>query len=177
MNVTLARLKVDEYPFFLKLYEYSFPEEERRPYSSPEELDSFLKAHPDFNIYGIYSDSGIVGFISVWKMDGWIYGEHLATIPELRGSGLGAATLEQIKRLAEQEDGMLLEVELPDNEMARRRIDYYIRQGFILHPDFRYFQPPYFPGAPEVEMLIMTYGGLTPSDDIIKKLRSKVYEA
>ena len=61
------------------------------------------------------------------------------------------------KNAAERE--RLLEVEMPTEEMSKRRIGFYERLGFVLDHHV-YFQPPYRKGEAFLEMRLMTHGEL-----------------
>ena len=54
---------------------------------------------------------------------------------------------------------VVLEVEMPTEEMSKRRIGFYERLGYVLD-DHVYFQPPYRQGEPLLEMRLMTYGAI-----------------
>ena len=57
---------------------------------------------------------------------------------------------------------LVLEVEMPDNELAQRRIGFYQRQGFQLWDECPYEQPPYHPEDESLPMYLMVHGPLTP---------------
>ena len=61
--------------------------------------------------------------------------------------------------LALHEDPVVLEVEMPTEEMSRRRIGFYERLGFVLDCHV-YFQPPYRKGEAFLEMRLMAHGEL-----------------
>ena len=60
------------------------------------------------------------------------------------------------KILKESNKEIFLEVELPQADIAKRRITFYERLGFKLN-EYRYIQPPYAPDKKPVDMLIMAY--------------------
>ena len=70
-------------------------------------------------------------------------------------------------------------MERPVEEMAKRRIGFYQRQGFVLwKKDYR--QPPYKPGDHFLPMYLMVHGNLDPEkdyEDIKHKLHTVVYGA
>lgn len=59
---------------------------------------------------------------------------------------------------------IILEVEMPEEEMAIRRINFYKRQGFTLW-EKPYMQPPYKSGDDYLPMLLMAYGDLECDKD------------
>lgn len=129
-------------PEIEKLYLQAFPPEERRTWNPrPKGL----------HLYRIMSEAGeFLGFITTWQLPEEItYIEHFAILPRLRGQGIGSEVLGQLC------GNILLEVELPENSEARRRIDLYSRHGFHAATDISYEQPPYSPSLPAVPMLIL----------------------
>ena len=58
------------------------------------------------------------------------YGEHFAVDPDERGGGYGGKALRLL--CEELQTPVVLEVELPFDEMSRRRIGFYQRSGFTL---------------------------------------------
>ena len=72
---------------------------------------------------------------------------------------------------------IVLEVEMPLEEMAQRRINFYKRQGFVLW-EKEYQQPPYKNGDPFLPMYLMVYGSLQCKQDfdtVKKKIHKEVY--
>ena len=52
-----------------------------------------------------------------------------------------------------------LEAELPETELAARRIGFYERHGFTVNADYAYFQPALAPGGSPLPMHLLTTGG------------------
>ena len=152
-----------DYPEFLRLYTDSFPEEERRPYADTADLANFILSNGDrFHILAAREADRFVGFITYWQFPDYIYGEHFAIIPEMRGRNIGAHMMRHL--LDNVSHNMILEVELPETEIARRRIGFYERLGFTPHPEIPYIQPPYSPGLQELPLMLMTHGDVDLSD-------------
>lgn len=177
MSVSLRRARV--MPESVRsLYLRAFPAEERRPLH----ILSRLLEDPGSGVELYLIEDGEspavpAGFITLWTLGcGVRYVEHFAIRPELRGGGIGAAA----PALLPHDSLIVLEVEMPANPLACRRIEFYRRTGFTLHDAFRYVQPPYSPSLPEVEMKLMTRGnfpqGITICD-IANSLRAEVYGA
>lgn len=143
-----------------KLYLSAFPPEERRPVHLLDHM-IFSPASP-VNLFLIEEENkggSPSGFMTLWQFpDGTRYIEHLATLPERRGNGLGALAISEAERITANGKPLVIEVEKPENDMASRRISFYQRCGFKLHDNFRYIQPPYSPALPAVELLLMTKG-------------------
>lgn len=115
-----------------------------------------------FLLLGIYGQQGqndhplsfCKGFVSVWNFRNFVYVEHFAVFPSLRGEGWGAKAMQA---LLDRFAGLpvILEVEPPQDEWAVRRIGFYERQGFtcLKRP---YMQPPYRPGDSSFPLLLMS---------------------
>ena len=111
------------------LYVASFPENERRPWSSiTEMIDS---KSPFFTMNAILNDDdSFAGFITLWTLPDTRYVEHFAIRREQRGNGSGARIISEVVNRAEGTP-VVLEVELPgDSPEADRRIGFYKRNGF-----------------------------------------------
>ena len=143
--------------FNLRLLLDSFPPEERRDESAWRRLTA---SEPTFHNTTVIDDAeNPVGMLTYWDFpEGAVYIEHFATLPRLRGSGIGSAALRRLIADVGQRP-ILLEVEMPDDEISRRRIGFYRREGFGLL-DIDYIQPPYRRGGTGVEMRLMLRGRL-----------------
>ncbi len=151
---------------FITLYESAFPANERRPTAQELALDD-----PRFEMRTICHEDNFAGFITLWHFADFVYVEHFATLPELRGHGLGSRTLQTLRH--ESPKPIVLEVELPDNDTARRRIAFYKRMGFVEMPQ-AYRQPPYTPENDGLPLCIMTTANDT-SDRFFDTIKSTLY--
>ena len=123
----------------------SFSDNEYRPYD--EQLALFEE--PEYRIYYMPA-----GFLAVWEFESFIYIEHFAVDPALRNSGTGSAMLQELVK--QYQKPICLEVELPEDELTRRRIGFYERNGFVFN-EYPYIQPPISKGKSPVPLRIMTY--------------------
>ena len=138
-----------------EIYFNSFPAEERRQWSSIIQLLS--QNNSPYNIYLIFANSSIVGFLSFWEFDNFCYIEHFAIDQSFRGQGIGSFALK--KFLKQQNKPTILEVEPAQyGAIAQRRIDFYQHCGFYAHHDFEYIQPSYGDNLPEVPLMLMSAG-------------------
>lgn len=168
--VPLHNIDGEDYRFAEKLLVDSFPSDE---YRSLDQWRSYVSAHPLFTLYLIMDDHMRAGIISIWHFTDFRYVEHFATDAALRGKGYGAEVLKSI--IAADDKPVVLEVEMPDNEISRRRIAFYERSGFVILPG-HYVQPPYKAGCSALPMLIMAtqkQPGLF--DAAVDTLRKDVY--
>ena len=135
-----------------RTYTESFPEVERRDFSLVRNL---VRDESRFIVYALSKESRYVGFITGWFFDGYTYVEHFAIDPAARNGGIGAEAMKQF--LVFCGTPVVLEVEMPTDEMSKRRIGFYERLGFELDNQV-YHQPPYREGGEWLEMRLMTYG-------------------
>ena len=62
----------------------------------------------------------------------------------------------------------VLEVEMPTDDLSRRRIAFYERHGFALWKKCAYMQPPYRPTDEPLPMLLMVEGRLDEGKDFLR---------
>lgn len=137
-----------------KTYNDSFPEAERRAFSLVRDL---IKEEPRFVVFALFRDNVYAGFITAWQFDVFTYVEHFAIDESARNGGIGATAMKQF--LAICNVPVVLEVEIPTEEMSKRRIGFYERLGYVLDNHI-YYQPPYRVGEEFLEMRLMTYGDI-----------------
>ncbi len=141
-----------ECSFIRSLYESAFPEDERRDF---DEWMYLLENQEEFEVFAIYDENEAVGFITVWGWDSWRYVEHFAIDNSRRGGGIGANAFEQLLNMDKRP--LILEVEPPTDEISKRRISFYERQGMKIHEDYEYIQPAYSKDKKALPMRLMTY--------------------
>ena len=112
-----------------------------------------------------------IGFFTYWDFDTFYYAEHFAIDPTLRNGGYGKQVLNLLCDSLPRP--IVLEVEMPKEEMSKRRIGFYQRQGFILW-QHDYQQPPYKPGDSYLPMLLMVYGDLDCEKDF-EAIKRRIY--
>lgn len=152
--------------------EESFPSDERRPY----EEQKVLLSRPEYRIEVWEEDGCICGFAAVWEFSEFTFLEHLAVDAACRNRGIGGKLLSGL--LSKSKKTLCLEVELPETELAARRIGFYERNGFCLN-EYPYSQPPISKGKQAVPLMIMTSGRTVTADEFaqIKQiLYTRVYQ-
>lgn len=157
-----------------ELYLDAFPSNERR------DFDEFLRLLDDksvpFSVSVLEEDGEFAGFLTFWAWDDFRYFEHFAVAPEKRNGGKGGAFLRMMVENASTP--VVLEVELPEDEMAVRRIGFYRRNGFHLWDNVPYLQPSYGEGREPVPLCLMTAGDITfdgENDEKIRRIKREVY--
>ncbi len=146
----IEKLDISEFDEMYSIMEKSFPLEEYRPYNEQKEL--FENEY--YKVY-VEKDTFVKGFIAVWDFAEFLYIEHFAVNPEYRNQGIGAKILKEITSLYRKT--VCLEVEPPKNEMTKRRVSFYERNGFFLN-GYPYVQPPISKGKSPVPLMIMSSG-------------------
>ncbi len=136
----------------LSLYELAFPEAERRP---TEKLRHIALHEPRFHICVATVDGAFAGFITYWTILNFVYIEHLAVMPDIRGLGIGRNLLALVADRADDKP-VIFEVEPDADEISHKRIVFYQRLGYILHQHFHYIQPAYAPGRDAIALWLMT---------------------
>ena len=167
------------YPWVEQLWLASFPCNERR---DTEAQRNNVDSRANFHCLLAEDDGKAVAFITYWHFGDFCYGEHLATDPACRNKGYGAQILSTLNsklfplpskpstfnsQLSTLTPPMpfVLEVEMPADDLSRRRIAFYERNGFTLWRDCAYMQPPYRPEDAPLPMLLMVKGNLSPEQD------------
>jgi len=119
-----------------KIYESSFPSDERRTL----ELQKELIKNKQYNFFIVTKDKVLVAIITDWNFGDFLFVEHLAVKEDLKGKGIGTKLLKEY--LSKNKQKIVLEVERPETEIATKRIKFYEKIGFNLN-DSDYIQPPY----------------------------------
>lgn len=168
----LNKTSITDFDGVYDIMQSSFPSDEYRP--RDEQLKLFK--NPNYSVYSVYNDDSIVAFAAIWTFSEFTYIEHLAVDPNCRNGGMGSKILREITKNSPKR--ICLEVEPPQNDIARRRIDFYKRNGFFLN-SYPYIQPPISMGKQALPLLIMTT--LSPIDrplfeEIKTTLYSEVYK-
>ena len=169
----LRLLDKTEFDTVYEIMEKSFPKEEIRSYEGQQAL---LKRQ-EYRLYGDEDPTGnIIGFLAVWELPGILFIEHFAVEPEARNCGLGSRLLKELQERYALP--MCLEVELPTDELTKRRIGFYERNGFSFNP-YPYEQPSLGEGRDPVPLRLMTTGGRFRKEAFLKVkelLYAVVYE-
>ncbi len=133
-----------------ELYEFSFPHHERR---TREGFEHLTINEESFICNAIYDQNQYVGFITLWRMAGFVFVEHFAIKQEFRDRKYGISSMKYLMQMTDEP--IVLEVEMPKSNDASRRIHFYERLGFYVLSDF-YMQPPYHSNDFPTPMLIMS---------------------
>lgn len=165
----LEKLRNEEFDRVYQIMEASFPPDERRP----REEQRALLEDPAYRIYVRRAPDAenIAAFAAVWEFEPVVFLEHFAVAPQYRNGGLGAKMLRELVDRAGKT--VCLEVELPETELAARRIAFYERGGFCLN-DYPYLQPPISEGRSAVPLRIMTSDGPIGAEEF-RRVKALLY--
>lgn len=147
----IKRIFSDRSDEIFEIMEKSFPLTEYRT----REEQAALFDREEYRVLASLEGDRMLGFIAFWELDGLTFLEHLATLPEARNRGLGAELLHSAVDMAE--NPVCFEVEPPEDELTRRRVGFYERNGMYLN-DYPYIQPPISSGREPIPLRIMTSG-------------------
>lgn len=170
INCTAITVKDEELLMNVRnTYIRSFPESERRDFDL---IKNLLRENPYFNMHVLLKNDLYAGFITSWEFPEFVYVEHFAIDESARNGGIGGKAMQHF--LKKSTLPVVLEVELPEDEMSRRRIGFYERLGFRL--DSRpYRQPPYGPGLPWLDLCLMYYGPID-LDKSFETVKQQLYK-
>ena len=150
------------------VYEKTFIPDERR---DEEQFLELLENEKSF-ILSIKNDDFQVGYAILWKLENFYFLEHFEVFEEFRNLKLGSQILLELK---EKFGNIILESEPSDfDEMAKRRIGFYQRNGFAII-DETYTQPSYGAGKNPLNLFLLSNFPVENIPEIIKKIHAQVY--
>ena len=158
MTIQLSNYN-DSYQSEVKaLYESSFSEEERKPFSRL--LKMYKRSTVDFLI--ITEENGtFLGFIFMESYKDLVFVDYFAIMECYRSNGVGSKTLLLITKELYSTKRILLEINMNDNsEENQRRKTFYIRNGFTVNP----YEVHVF----GVRMIMMSTNGFVPFEEYFK---------
>lgn len=133
-----------------QLYQEAFPREERRSW---HQQCRAMALEESFCCLEMREADVVVGLIFCWEMGGAVFVEHFAVKAELRGRGLGRRMLEYLQNCGRP---LVLEAELPLDEVAVRRLRFYQNAGFTILP-VEHVQLPFHKDTPAVAMHLLSW--------------------
>ncbi|MDD3320854.1 MAG: GNAT family N-acetyltransferase [Paludibacter sp.] len=151
--IEFHRIENTDNPYFTHLYDlYTgvFPKYERRSWAG---LDMELNKEKQFCANALIENHEFIGLFNYWVFEKFYYIEHLALAPKFRGKRKGTIALEIFKELASIP--IVLEVEMPNNSEAIRRIKFYEKSEYKVISHY-YAQPPYEGDGFLIPMIIMS---------------------
>ncbi len=163
----LEALTKEDFETVWNIMEDSFPVDERRNRAGQEAL--LHNSH--YRLYGCRKDGKVAAFLAVWEFEEFSFIEHFAVEKNHRNGGTGAKLLRQLT--ARVKAPVVLEAELPEEELPERRIRFYERNGFVLN-HYDYIQPKMSEEGKALPLRIMSMPGkLKPAE--YEKVRNTLY--
>lgn len=144
------RITEETFDEIFPLLEAAFPVTELR---IKEDQRSLLKEEV-YRLYGVRKDGCFAAVFATWEIDDFLYIEHFAVRGDCRNGGYGGTLLDRL--LEEKGRPMVLEVEVPEDELTRRRVGFYERHGLVYN-EYPYLQPPLRKGNALLPLRFMTY--------------------
>ena len=144
------RITEETFDEIFPLLEAAFPVTELR---IKEDQRSLLQEEK-YVLYGVRKDGKFAAVFATWEIDDFLYIEHFAVKEECRNDGYGGMLLEKL--LEEKGKPMVLELEVPEDELTCRRVGFYERHGLVYN-EYPYLQPPLRKGNDLLPLRFMTY--------------------
>ncbi len=145
----ITTLEGEGFEYMYRLFEEAFPREERM---EDERFFDFITSSDSVMLVIMYRGER-VGFVTYVDLGISLLATYLAVDSKVRGEGIGHKFLTAF--LAQSPKPIVMEVEQPTTEIARRRIAYYQRLGVEYRSEVTIFQPPHSRGAESVTYNLM----------------------
>lgn len=137
------------YAPFIALYAQSFPIFEQRTASQQEKAF----ASPSYHLSAYHEADTLVGFISYWEFETYIYIEHLAVNQATRGKGYGSKLMKEL--IASTSKIILLEIDPIVDDISASRLRFYQHLGFYSN-SHTHTHPPYREGYSAHPLVVLT---------------------
>ena len=148
----LKRLRTTAEPLYapaIALYESAFPTVERRD----EDEQARVMAKEAYHFELIMTEAGFCGIMLYWETAEFLFLEHFAILPTLRGQGIGSAALALLKAKGKT---VILEIEPPVDVLTCRRRGFYERCGFLLTAH-DHLQTKYRPEDEDLPLRVLSF--------------------
>ena len=165
---------IKKFDDIFSLMKISFPENEYRTY----EDQKMLLEKEEYKLIIKENEKGeTVAFIALWSAPEFDFIEHFAVSPECRGGGVGSKMMKNLMQNTNKP--IILEIEVPCDEMSIKRLRFYERLGFKLNKQ-EYYQLPLRENAKPLKLNLMSYPEKLNDEQfesIKQYLHSDVYES
>ncbi|MDH6311041.1 ribosomal protein S18 acetylase RimI-like enzyme [Dysgonomonas sp. PFB1-18] len=132
----IKNIKDKWYSPFREIYTTSFPVFEQR--SPKQQSDAFKDSH--YHLSAWIDGEKLLSFVSYWDFEGYIYIEHLAVNPELRGQNIGSQMLDAFAD--EVKKTVILEIDPLIDEVSEKRLAFYEKLGYKINK-YKHTHPAY----------------------------------
>lgn len=148
------------YPSFNSLYQISFPIFEQR--TEEQQMLAFSSSAYHLDIFLEEDNNTFIGFIAYWEFNSYLYTEHFAIHPDLRGKGYGSLVLKALQNSNSKR--LLLEIDPVTDEISAKRLHFYELNGFSAN-SYPHIHPPYRAGFQGHDLIVLTtQGQITPQE-------------
>ena len=148
---TVNQINESQFEEFYNILFEAFPQNELRTRSL---FYTLCKEQKNFKIISYCENGKLIAFFTLWEFNEFFFGDYFAVSKEQRNCGLGQKLLNEVYKIINRP--LIIEVELPSEEIAKRRINFYLRNGFCEN-SYPYILPPMQKGYDGVEMQILSY--------------------
>lgn len=164
----LLAINEEDFPLIYEEMSKAFISDEIRSFD-----DTYILLELEaFNIYHIVDNDKRVGFISLWDLGSCFYVEHFVVYEKYRNQGYGGKAIDAVTNTLKN---VILEADLPNTSIAKRRLGFYKRHGFVVNP-IDYIQPSYGKGKKPVQMHLLSYPNLLENPyEVVSNLHKIVY--
>ena len=146
----MLKANVNDFEDVFKIMQDSFPNDEYRFKDEQKALFGI----ENYAVYLAKDGAKTIAFLAVWEFLDFIFLEHFAVDKSYRGKGIGSEMLTNLASIYDKP--ICLEVELPDNQIAINRIEFYKKNGYFYN-EYEYYQPPISRGKNPVPLRIVSY--------------------
>lgn len=156
-------LLMQEFNTFYQILKDHFPTKEVKEYSYVKEMFESGNAHALVQ----KEDDTIIGALCYMEVEEYVFIDYFVIIDAFQGKQLGQQMLQYFKNTINKP--IILEVELPTDDISKRRIAFYERMGFILN-EHEYVVPPIRSLKCPIYFLLMT-----DTSPLTKEQFNKIY--
>jgi GNAT superfamily N-acetyltransferase len=138
-----------------RLYIESFPPHERRqaPSHARASADPRFRSVAAVERKASGEDGELLALLFWWQGPGFVFVEHIAVNPAIRGRNIGSQVLQWLIDNSGA-DKVILEIDPPVDEVSCKRLHFYERLGFVADPT-PYFHNSYAEGGQRHPLVLL----------------------
>ena len=125
-----------------------------------------------YRLYGVRKDGSFAAVFAAWEIEDFLYIEHFAVKEAYRNGGYGGRLLDIL--LEERNRPVVLEVEVPEDGLTKRRVGFYERHGLVYN-EYPYLQPPMRKGQGMLPLRFMTKPGAI-DEKTYERYKKRIYK-
>lgn len=165
----MEKIRIDStehplYAAFQEIYAGSFPVFEQR--TETQQQAAFSSA--EYCLTAYTENGTLTGFMAYWTFGEYVYVEHFAMSPTVRGKGLGSRALEEF--VTGNPRTVLLEIDPVTDAVSAARLRFYERCGFHAN-GYRHIHPPYREGYAGHPLVVLSSGRPVTPDEYARFAR------